>query len=222
MNRQNAIKIAVEHAKKWEGLCCREKYSGASNKYFSSISSLPNNTQIWSYPDGKGFSIGWGSYNKLSDGTPVTANLSITKEKADYELLKEMQDIDNQLYPKINATITEFQYAALLDTAYNAGVGSLSFTSNRAGDTFTSLLTAVNSGQDTTNIFPKVAITDAGTGRVLPTLVNRRKDAANLFSGKYNELYSFYLRNQQTINYAVIGAIIIGLTGYVYYIRKKF
>ena len=222
MDRKRAIQIAVEHAKKWEGFCCREQYrSGVSNKYFSNVDSLPKTTKVWSYPDGRGYSIGWGSYNKLSDGTSVTSTLSITKERADYELLKEMQDIDAQLFPKIKAPLNEVQYAALLDTAYNAGIGSLSYTSNRRGETFTSLLTAVNTGQDTTSIFPKVAISDSGSGKILTNLINRRKDASKLYSGQYNALYSFYLRNEKTINYTTIALVLVGMGAYIYYLKKK-
>jgi LPXTG-motif cell wall-anchored protein len=42
-----------------------------------------------------------------------------------------------------------------------------------------------------------------------------------LWDGNYNELYSYYLRNATTINYATIGIILIGITGYVYYLKKK-
>ena len=225
MNREKAIQIAIQHAKKWEGFCCRQPYrSGVRNSYFSNPDSLPKDTKVWSYPDGRGFSVGWGSYNKLSTGASVTATTSITKAQADKEIEIEMREVDAQIFPKIKVPLTETQYAALLDTAYNAGAGSLNYTSNRKGETFPSLLTTVNSGGDTTKIFPKVAISDAGTGKVLPVLINRRNDASKLFSGGYDTLYAiqqFYQDNKKTINYLGIGLVLIGLGGYFYYLKKK-
>ena len=225
MNREKAIKIAVQHAKKWEGFCCREPYrSGVSNKYFSNIDSLSKDTKVWSYPDGRGFSVGWGSYNKLSNGASVTATTSITKEQADKEIEIEMREVDKRIFPKIKVPLTETQYAALLDTAYNAGAGSLNYTSNRNGETFPSLLTTVNTGGDTTKVFPKVAISDSGSGKVLPSLIRRRNDASKLFSGGYDTLYAiqeFYNENRKTINYAAIGLVLIGMGGYLYYLKKK-
>jgi GH24 family phage-related lysozyme (muramidase) len=225
MNREKAIQIAVKHAKKWEGFCCREPYrSGVSNKYFSNVDSLPKDTKVWSYPDGRGFSVGWGSYNKLSTGASVTATTSISKEQADKEIEIEMREVDKLIFPKIKVPLTETQYAALLDTAYNAGSGSLNYTSNRRGETFPSLLTTVNTGGDTSKIFPKVAISDSGSGKVLPSLINRRNDASKLFSGGYDYLYAiqqFYQDNKKTINYAAIGLILLGMGGYLYYLKKK-
>lgn len=225
MNREKAIQIAIQHAKKWEGFCCRQPYrSGVRNSYFSNPDSLPKETKVWSYPDGRGFSVGWGSYNKLSTGASVTATTSITKAQADKEIEIEMREVDAQIFPKIKVPLTETQYAALLDTAYNAGAGSLNYTSNRKGETFPSLLTTVNSGGDTTKIFPKVAISDSGTGKVLPVLINRRNDASKLFSGGYDTLYAiqqFYQDNKRTINYLGIGLVLIGLGGYFYYLKKK-
>lgn len=225
MNREKAIQIAIKHAKKWEGFCCREPYrSGVSNKYFSNVDSLPKDTKVWSYPDGKGFSVGWGSYSKLSTGASVTATTSITKEQADREIEIEMREVDKQVFPKIKVPVTETQYAALLDTAYNAGAGSLNYTSNRRGETFQSILTTLNSGGDTTKVFPKVAISDAGTGKILPSLIRRRDDASKLFSGGYDYLYAiqqFYQDNKKTINYAAIGLVLLGMGAYLYYLKKK-
>lgn len=225
MDREKAIQIAIQHAKKWEQLCCREPYkSGVRNKYLSNPDTVPKDTKVWSYPDGKGFSVGWGSYKTLSNGTPVTSTTSITKEQADREIEIEMRKVDKQVFPQIKVPVTETQYAALLDTAYNAGAGSLNYTSNRRGETFPSILTTLNSGGDTTKIIPKVAISDAGTGQILTGLINRRNDAVKLFSGGYNYLYAiqeFYQQNKKTINYAAIGLILIGMGAYLYYLKKK-
>lgn len=220
MNREVAIQIAREHIKKWEKLAS----SNPSRVSYVSSTASPN-TLVYAYTDGRGFSIGWGSYDTLSDGTKVTRGFSITKARADAELDYELREIEKGIFPKIKRPLTETQYAAILDTAYNAGPGSLSYTSNKAGDKFTSLLTAINSGQDTTNIFPKVAITDSGTGKVLTSLVNRRKDAAELWNGKYDTLYQQYLRimaqNPNLVNYTLIGGVLVGIGVYLYILKKK-
>jgi GH24 family phage-related lysozyme (muramidase) len=220
MNIDKALAIAVEHSKKWEGLASKSP----SKTIMLSRTSSPD-TLVYAYPDGKGFSIGWGSYGSLSDGTKVTKGMSITKERADQEILWEYKQKEAQVRSKINPSrlnaLNEAQYAAILDTAYNAGVGSLSYNSNIKGDKFTSILDAVNAGQDITDILPKVAISDSATGKVSSHLVKRRKDAAQLWNGHYDSLYQIYLRNADTVNYAVIGVVIIALTGYVWYLKKR-
>jgi len=218
MNREAAIQIAKTHIKKWEQLSSRDPNR---NIYFSNPESLPKDTKIYAYPDGRGFSIGWGSYDKLSDGTKVLRGTSITKEKADFELDYELRQMEKSIFPKIKRDMTEVEYAALLDTAYNAGPGSLNYTSNGKGETFPSLLSLANAGKDTTAVFPKVAITDSGSGKVLNSLINRRKDAAALYTGQYNELYSWYLRNAPKVNLAIIGALFLGIGGYLYFLSKK-
>jgi LPXTG-motif cell wall-anchored protein len=45
-----------------------------------------------------------------------------------------------------------------------------------------------------------------------------------LFSGGYDTLYAiqeFYNENRKTINYAAIGLVLIGMGGYLYYLKKK-
>jgi len=218
MNREASIQIAKNHIKKWEQLSSRDPNK---NVYFGNVESLAKDSLIYAYPDGRGFSIGWGSYDKLSDGTKVVRGTSITKERADYELDYELRQIDKSIFPKIKRDMSEVEYAALLDTAYNAGPGSLNYTSNGKGETFPSLLSLANAGKDTTEVFPKVAITDSGSGKVLNSLINRRKDAAELYSGKYNELYSWYLRNAPKVNLAIVGALLLGISGYLYFLSKK-
>jgi GH24 family phage-related lysozyme (muramidase) len=223
MNREAAIQIAASHIKKWEGLASTRP---DKNTYVSNPESAPANTILHPYPDGKSYSIGWGSYNKLSDGTSVVRGLTITKERADKELEYEVRQIDKTIFPKItNTKLTETQYAALLDTAYNAGPGSLSYSSNGRGESFPSLLSLVNAGKDTTATFPKVAITDSRTGKVLNSLIDRRKDAAELWLGNYDTIYQRFLRftgkNPNAVNYSVIGAVLLGIGGYLYYLKRK-
>jgi len=222
MNREAAIQIAKTHIKKWEQLASKQ---ADRVSYFANPDSVPPNTILYSYPDGRGFSIGWGSYDTLSDGTKVLRGTSITKERADKELDYELRQVEKKLFPKIQKPLNETQYAALLDTSYNAGIGSLNYTSNRRGETFPSILSQVNAGKNPTDSILKVAISDAGSGKILTGLLNRRKDAVQLWNGNYDSLYQQYLRftgrNPNAVNYAVIGAVLVGIGGYLYYLKKK-
>lgn len=206
---EQAIQIAIRHAKGWEKLSSRYP---DKNRIFSNPESLSADTIMYAYPDGKGYSIGWGSYGTLSDGRRVVKGMSITKEQADYEIEWEMRKKEAELRKKIKRNLTANEYAAMLDVAYNAGVGAVEYRD---------LIDYVNNGQDISGVITKVAITDSATGKVLPVLVNRRKDALALYNGKYNALYHYYLKNAQTINYAVIGVLLIAMTGYIYWLNKK-
>ncbi|MFY8161506.1 MAG: glycoside hydrolase family protein [Candidatus Kapaibacteriota bacterium] len=209
MNRENAIRIAKEHLKKYEGFSSK---SPDKNIPYSTLLPLSDDTLVYAYPDGKGYSIGWGTYDKLSDGTKVTKGFSIKKKRADYELDLMLTKIDKEIFPKIKRELTDTQYAALLDTSYNAGSGALKYKG---------LLDAVNMGKDTTNIFPTVAITNSKDGKVMPILVKRRQDAAKLYNGFYDQYYKFkkvVIENKGKIGIGV-GLILIGISVYLY--KKK-
>jgi GH24 family phage-related lysozyme (muramidase) len=210
MNRQNAIRIAKEHLKKYEGFSSK---SPDKNIPYSSILPISDDAIVYAYPDGKGYSIGWGTYDRLSDGTKVTKGFSINKKRADYELDIKLAKIDKEVFPQIKRELTDTQYAALLDTSYNAGSGSLKYKG---------LLTAVNTGADTTNIFPKVAITDSKDGKVLPLLIKRRQDAAKLYNGFYDDYYKLKKVVSEVVSKSKgkigigIGLVLIGLSVYLY------
>ena len=59
------------------------------------------------------------------------------------------------------------------------------------------------------------------TGAVSSGLKNRRKDEIALYNGNYNALYDYYLRNSPAIDYAILGIIIIAVTGYIYFKKKN-
>lgn len=215
MNRENAIRIAKEHLKKYEGFSSK---SPDKNISYSTLLPLSDNTIVFAYPDGKGYSIGWGTYDRLSDGTKVTKGFSINKKRADYELDVRLSKIDKEIFPQIKRVLTDTQYAALLDTSYNAGSGSIKYKG---------LLNAVNTGADTTNIFPKVAITDSKDGKVLPFLIKRRQDAAKLYNGFYDDYYKLkkvvidtVSKNKGKISIGLgVGIILLGISVYLY--KKK-
>lgn len=211
MNRDNAIKIALDFTKKWEQLA-----SSSPNKtsYFKNTSNLDSNTTIYTYPDGKSYSIGWGTYNALSDGTKISKGTTITKARADSEIEAEMRRIDNIISSKITRNLTDNEYAAVLDYSYNAGAYSLS-------KNYPDILQAINNGGDISAL-KSAAITDSRTGNVLTNLKNRRLDEIKLYNGNYNETYSYYLRNETAINYALIGLIlVVAFGGYLYFKRKR-
>jgi LPXTG-motif cell wall-anchored protein len=212
MNKDSALSIAMAFIKKWEGLGWKTPSGGTYS--YTNADSLPADTKLYAYPDGNSYSIGWGTYNQLpSDGTLIKSNTSITKEMADDEFRTEVSDkIMPVLDQYITAPLNEYQYAALISFGYNAGPEAIKFNN---------LIDAVNNGGDVVGILKKTAITEKSTGKVSNALINRRKDEASLYSGNYNDLYSYYLRNSNSINYAVIGLVMIALTGYVYYLKKK-
>ena len=211
MNRDNAIQIALDFTKKWEQLA-----SSSPNKtsYFKNTSSLDSNTTIYPYPDGKSYSIGWGTNDALSNGTKITKGTTITKSDADSEIEAEMRRIDDIISSKITRDLTDNEYAAVLDYSYNAGAYSLS-------KYYPDILKAINDGSDISAL-KSAAITDKRTGSVSSNLKNRRLDEISLYNGNYNSTYSYYLRNETAINYALIGLIlVVAFSGYLYFKRKK-
>ncbi len=213
MDLENALSIVKPFTQKWESLA--SKYPDKVS-YYSNPTKQPDSAVLYSYPDGKSYSIGWGSWDTLSDGTKVRKGISITKERADYELDFELRKKANTIKNWITRDLNDNQFAALIDLAYNAGEGSLKYTKN--GD---SVLKAVNEGRDPSTVWHNIAITDSGSGKVLTNLKNRRKDEANLFKSEYNEVVSYYLRNSQNINYFFVGALVLGIGVYVYILKKK-
>jgi GH24 family phage-related lysozyme (muramidase) len=207
MNRENAIRIAKEHLKKYEGFSSK---SPDKNVPYSSVLPISDSAIVYAYPDGKGYSIGWGTYDKLSDGTKVSKGFSINKKRADYELDLKLSKIDKEVFPQLKRVLTDTQYAALLDTSYNAGSGALKYKG---------LLDAVNTGADTTNIFPKVAITDSKDGKILPFLIKRREDAAKLYNGYYDQYYKIKKVVSENNGKIGIGLILIAISVYLY--KKK-
>lgn len=212
MDKESAINIAMEFIKKWERLGWKTPTGGTYSP--SQADSLPTDTPLYAFPDGTSYSIGWGTYSHLpSDNTPVTKDLSIDKWRADAEFRNEVYDMVVPVIDKlVTAPLNEYQYAALISFGYNAGPYALQYNG---------LLDAINNGGDVVGILKNTAITEKKTGNVSSGLINRRKDEAALYSGQQNALYSYYLRNATTINYAIIGGVLIALTGYVFYLKKR-
>jgi lysozyme len=211
MNKEAAIQVAREYIKKWELLGWKTPTGGSYSP--SQANNLSYNTTLYPYPDGKGYSIGWGTYATLrTTGEKVNKSTRITKSEADNNLDAEIR---NEIVPyfdkNIKVELTENQYAALISLAYNAGNGAIKFNG---------LLDAINSNyKNVEDIWKGVANTDQRTGLVSSGLKNRRKDETMLWNGSYNELYSYYLRNSFDINVVLLGILIIGST---LYFRRRF
>ena len=125
-----------------------------------------------------------------------------------------MRKIDNIIFSKITRDLTDNEYAAILDYSYNAGAYSLS-------KNYPNILQAINDGTDISAL-KSAAITDKRTGTVSTNLKNRRLDEISLYNGNYNSTYSYYLRNETAINYALIGLIlVVAFGGYLYFKRKR-
>jgi GH24 family phage-related lysozyme (muramidase) len=213
MDKESAIQIAFEFIKKWETLGRKTKTSGFYSP--AQAKNLPLDTKLYPYPDGSNnrLSIGWGTNDTLrTNGQKITSNTVITKAEADANLEAEVR---NQIVPyfdkNVTANLTENQYAALISLAYNAGSGAIKYNG---------LLTAINSNSpNVSTIWKEVALKDSTTGQISSGLKNRRKDESMLWDGSYNELYSYYLRNNFNANVTLLAALVIVSS---FYYWKKF
>lgn len=214
MNQESAIQIAFEFIRKWETLGRKTKTSGFYSP--AQAKNLPLDTKLYPYPDGSNnrLSIGWGTNDTLrTNGQKITSNTVITKAEADANLEAEVR---NQIVPYIDknvkANLTENQYAALISLAYNAGSGAIKYNG---------LLDAVNSNSpNVTTIWKQLALKDSTTGQISSGLKNRRKDESMLWDGSYNELYSYYLRNNINANVTLLAALVI-VSSFYYWKRFK-
>lgn len=211
-NLENSIRIATEFAKKWERLA-----SASPERVVTISDSVPDNTTVHAYWDKVAgvWTIGWGN-TFYQNGRQVRKGDTITKKQADELTLAIMRNKSIELSKVIKAeNFTDNEYAALLSIVYNAGIGN--FTQSR-------IMRAIRENQtkqSISNTIKDSIITSQG--KRVQGLVNRREDESRLFSGKYNELYSIYLRNKVTFNYFAVGLILIGLSvgGYYYFKNVK-
>ena len=217
-DRESSIQIAESFMQPWEGLSSKD--STGKDHYFL----LPNNVSatdtIYAYLDSGGVpTIGWGTtvYNATNPGVSVQLGDKITRAVADQEYDYEVRQKENYLnnYADISS-FTDTQYAALISLAYNAGQGNAE-----------KMIDYIFSGPDAATLdtyWQGFHIHDSA-GNLDKGLVNRRKDETMLYDGNYNAAYSFYLRNQATIDNTIwivaAVSILVGIGAYIYYSRKK-
>jgi len=215
-NRQNAINIAIPFIQKCEGLASK---SSNGNSYFSNPLNVSADTSIYAYPDTGGvYTIGWGTikYNVI-DNRDVAANDVITKGQADLEFNYEVNQKENALYNYGGISqLNDVQYAALISLAYNAGEG--------AAEKMIDYINSHNNISDVVNYWKTFRIVDR-SGNVVSGLINRREDETLLYTGQYNSLYSYYLRNKSNIQlllYGSVGLIVTGALIYKIFKLKKY
>lgn len=116
--------------------------------------------------------IGYGS-TRYEDGTPVKmTDPPITRERANSIMLATLaREYAPAVTRYVQRTLTQGQFDALVDFAYNAGAQNLRTST---------LLKKVNAG-DIAGAGGEFAKWVHGGGQVLPGLVRRRKAEADLF-----------------------------------------
>lgn len=127
--------------------------------------------RLASYRDPAGvWTVGYGS-TRLASGNPVMRNVRITQEQADGLLTSELERLRGTLAQYIRVPVTEGQFVALIDFAYNCGEGALRRST---------LLKLLNAGNVVNAGYEFRRWTRAG-GRELPGLVRRREAEKELF-----------------------------------------
>jgi len=122
------------------------------------------------------WTIGYG--HTSSAGAPiVTSDLEITRDEAEEVLRRDMGQYEDGVRKLVTIGITQGQFDALVDFAYNAGVGALAKST---------LLKRVNAGK-----FDEVPAEfmkwTRGGGKELPGLVRRRRAEVKLWRGMDTE-----------------------------------
>lgn len=122
------------------------------------------------------WTIGYG--HTSSAGAPiVTSDLEITRDEAEEVLKRDMGQYEDGVRKLVTIGITQGQFDALVDFAYNAGVGALAKST---------LLKRVNAGR-----FDEVPAEfmkwTKGGGKELPGLVRRRRAEVKLWRGMDTE-----------------------------------
>lgn len=121
-------------------------------------------------PAGK-VTIGFGN-TFYEDGKPVLMGDKITKERADFLLLKVAEQFANRMAKYIKSDINDNQKSALLSFAYNCGIGNFS------GST---LLKKVNANPNDPTIRQEFMKWNRSKSVVLSGLTRRRKAEADLY-----------------------------------------
>jgi len=118
------------------------------------------------------WTVGYG-HTSAAGPPAVTPGLVITQGEAEEILKRDMAQYEDGVRKHVKATLTQGQFDALVDFAYNAGVGALAKST---------LLKRVNAGK-----FDEVPAEfmkwTKGGGRELPGLVRRRRAEAKLWRG---------------------------------------
>lgn len=200
-NIQNAINIATEFDKKWEG-----------------FDTDLGNGYVQAYWDKEGglWTIGWGS-TFYKNGNPIKQGDTLSYDDANDLYHWEIQQQESAIRNSVNLNnLNDNQYAALISLAYNWGEGNVKKSQ---------VLTLINSGasqDDIVSQWKKTGVT--AQGNYVQGLANRRIDESMLYAGNYNAVYSYVLRNttflSPTMLYVILGAGVLA-TGVLYFVLRK-
>jgi len=118
------------------------------------------------------WTIGYG-HTSAAGAPEVTPKLEVTKEECEAILKRDMKQYEDGVNKLVKVSLTQGQFDALVDFAYNAGVGALQKST---------LLKKVNAGK-----FDEVPAEfmkwTKGGGKELPGLVRRRRAEVKLWRG---------------------------------------
>ena len=118
------------------------------------------------------WTVGYG-HTSAAGAPVVTSDLAITKSEAVEILKRDLTQYEDGVRKLVKVELTQGQFDALVDFAYNAGVGALAKST---------LLKRVNAGKF--NEVPAEFMKwTKGGGRELPGLVRRRRAEAKLWRG---------------------------------------
>lgn len=111
--------------------------SGANSTSATGQSTIKSNEglRLTAYPDGSGYSIGYGHHITGSDG--LNNRSTITQNTAENLFQSDLSIAENAINSAISVPLTQGQFDALADFVYNRGVGNFS----RSG-----IVAAINSG----------------------------------------------------------------------------
>ena len=122
------------------------------------------------------WTIGYG-HTSAAGAPEVTPKLEVTKEECEAILKRDMKQYEDGVNKLVTVSLTQGQFDALVDFAYNAGVGALQKST---------LLKKVNAGK-----FDEVPAEfmkwTKGGGKELPGLVRRRRAEVKLWRGMDTE-----------------------------------
>jgi lysozyme len=127
------------------------------------------------YPDFNGYAIGYGCHDV--DGKPVVKGQTIDTATADRACRQKAQQCATAILPLVKRTLKQNELDALIDFAYNVGLGSL--------ETSTILKTINTNGVVTEDMFTRWNKEhDPKTGAVIvnPGLTERRQAEYKLWS----------------------------------------
>jgi lysozyme len=122
---------------------------------------------LTAYPDpatgGKPWTIGWGTTIPV-DGVPVHQGMTITQEQADRALINELNHCAGEVSTLVKVSVTQGQFDALVDFAYNIGIAALAHST---------LLRELNAG-DTSGAAAEFPKWNHANGKVMRGLTVRR------------------------------------------------